>query len=155
MTQDIEHWKQGTIGEYPAMEADGHEKSFKHQEIEAEVVIYKQHRGMQMFYDVGLATPSDKEHREYDLKPISSELNSAGAAIEEAEEYMKNHPMAGKKGKIFCKDCKEKIGLSVNENDFLMCDPCENYESLDEGEESEHFLVFTEDGKQAFVRGEE
>lgn len=153
MTQNIENWKEGTLNEHPAIEADGHQKSFKNQKIEAEIVVYKQHRGMQMFYDVGLATPSDKDTQEYDIRKVSNQLNSYDAAIEEAKHYMKQNPMVGKKGEILCKDCGSKVSRKINidsgESNFIMCDPCENYETVEAGTESEHFEVIKSDGKKA------
>ena len=135
------------VGEYP-VEGEGHIKSWKHKDLEVEVAVAQQHKGMLMYNQVYIAEMEDGEKK---VRQISNDMESSSAAIEEAKFWMRNNPMAGRKGRIYCKDCGEKVGLESSKEELIICNDCDHYEMV-EGE-SEHFEVVKEDGREAVVRG--
>lgn len=145
-----QHWNEDEhIGDYP-VEGEGHIKSWKHKQLEAEISVVKQHKGMKMYHRVYLVEPADEDSvDERKISKIGGDIESPKAAKVEAKEWMKRNPMAMKRNNIRCKECGGDAGYN-NQETWVNCRECENSEVIEEGDQAERFELITKNGIQPY-----
>lgn len=134
------------VEEYPVEGGDGHVKSWKHKKLEIEVAVVKQHKGMGMFHRVYVAKKDEDSIGNLKVSQIGGDCRSKKAALEEAMEWMREHPMAGYENHIRCKECGDYSKFN-NEEPFVMCSNCDNSEAIRDKDQAERFEVLGSDGE--------